>query len=184
MPKSHPWFRANSGPEQILDKVRLWDRLARKRVVPLRKPASELGRNPETEMKMRGKTATLAGAAALAALPAAAAAAPAAGPAVPVASSYAELLTPIPNAVERLARSDAEETMGAPELIEVQYRHHHHHHHHNAWWYRRHHYVFFNGAWILRNPAWYRSNGYVFYNGGWVLRPRRHHHHHHHHNSY
>jgi hypothetical protein len=113
---------------------------------------------------MDPKTATSFGAAlALSAIPALAA--PAAyTPAVPVAASYAELLTPIPNAVERLKLSDAERDAQAPQLIEAQYfarRHHHHHHHHH-------------------NRRWYRSHGYYWTNGAWALRPRHHHHHHHH----
>ncbi len=112
---------------------------------------------------MDRKTATLLGAAAaLTAAPAlAASAAPA--PAVPVAASYAELLAPIPNAVERLKLADAEAQAQQPKLIEAQYYAHHHHHH-------NHHH----------NRRWYLRNGYNWYNGGWVLRPRPHHHHHHH----
>jgi hypothetical protein len=89
-------------------------------------------------------------------------------PAVPVATSYADLLQPIPNAVERLQRSDAEAAARPAQLIEAQYapppvahHHHHHHHHHNRRWYLRH--------------------GYSWYGGAWVLRPAHHHHHHHHH---
>jgi hypothetical protein len=115
---------------------------------------------------MDPKTVTLFGAAvALAAGPALAAPA-AQGPAVPVAASYAELLTPIPNAVERLRVSDAEWQAQQPRLIQVQYaaHHHHHHHHHSRRWYMRH--------------------GYYWTNGAWALRPRPHHHHHHHHSHY
>jgi hypothetical protein len=74
---------------------------------------------------------------ALTALPAAGQAAPA-EPAVAPAQSFAELLQPIPNAVERLKASDVE-LAGRPRLIEAQYvAHHHHHHHHHNWWWRRH----------------------------------------------
>lgn len=71
------------------------------------------------------------------------------------ADSYADLLKPIPNAMEILsaAQSDpalAEATAPAePEVMQVQYWRHHHHHHHS--YYRR-------------------------YNRGYY-----HHHHHHHH---
>jgi hypothetical protein len=114
---------------------------------------------------MNRKTATLVGASVALAAGSAFAAAPAteASP-PPVASSYAELLQPIPNAVERLKASNAE-AAAQPRLIEAQYAHHHHHHHHH------HH-----------NRAWYLQNGYVWLGGAWVLHPRRHHHHHHHHN--
>jgi len=90
-------------------------------------------------------------------------------PAVPPAQSYAELLQPIANPVERLQLADAQEEQQA-RLIPAQYyrgydRHHHHHHHHNR--------------------RWYLSRGYSWYGGAWVLRPvRRNHHHHHHHNHY
>ncbi|HEY1878498.1 MAG TPA: hypothetical protein VGG68_01050 [Caulobacteraceae bacterium] len=116
---------------------------------------------------MNRKTAMLMGAAAaLTAGPALAQPAQApAEPAVPAASSYADLLQPIPNAVERLEIADMqEEAAPVPRLIQAQYyqqQHHHHHHHHNR--------------------QWYSSHGYVYLNGAWVLRP---HHHHHHHNSY
>ncbi len=113
---------------------------------------------------MDPKTATLLGAAvALTAAPALAAPADHA-PAVPVASSYAELLTPIPNAVERLRMAEAEAQAQPPQLIEAQYMAHHHHHHHH------HH-----------SRRWYMRHGYYWNNGAWGLRPRPHHHHHHHH---
>jgi len=108
---------------------------------------------------MDSKTATALGAAMVLA------AATAQASAVPVAASYAELLTPIPNAVERLRQADAEAQAQPPQLIEAQYMAHHHHHHHH------HH-----------SRRWYLRNGYVWYNGAWALRPRPHHHHHHHHN--
>jgi hypothetical protein len=73
----------------------------------------------------------------LAALPAIAVGAPIpAGPAVPQAQSFAELLGPIPNAVERLKIADADEAGGQPGFIKAQYYNNHHHHHH----YRRRHY--------------------------------------------
>jgi len=114
---------------------------------------------------MNRTTTTIAGAAAaLAAGPALAGATASHEPAVPVAASYAELLTPIPNAVERLRQADAEPAPA--RVIEAQYnerRHHHHHHHHTR--------------------AWYLRNGYIFQRGAWILAPRPHHHHHHHHHS-
>ena len=88
-------------------------------------------------------------------------------PAVPVAASYAELLEPIPNAVERLKVSDAQTAERPATLIPAQWAvaHHHHHHHHH------------------HNRRWYTSRGYIWSGGAWVLRPRTHHHHHHHHHS-
>jgi hypothetical protein len=118
---------------------------------------------------MDRKTTTLLGtAAALAAAPGLAAAPQAMQPAVPVAASYAELLEPIPNAVERLQLADTESAAQPPRLILAQYApapgpvaHHHHHHHHH-------------------NRRWYLANGYYWHGGAWVLRPVHHHHHHHH----
>lgn len=121
---------------------------------------------------MDGKTAKIIGvaAAALAAGPALAQAGAPQEPAVPAASSYSELLQPIPNAVERLKIADAEADAQA-RLIPVQYggyqyqndHHHHDHHHHNR--------------------RWYQSHGYVWYLNRWVTRDyyTAHHHHHHQH---
>jgi regulator of sirC expression with transglutaminase-like and TPR domain len=61
---------------------------------------------------------------------------------VPPAASYADLLEPIPNAVERLQQANLQEAQ-APRLIEAQYGYgyHHHHHHYRHWRrpYHRHH---------------------------------------------
>jgi len=129
---------------------------------------------------MDGKIATLAGAAALAAAPAVGGATPQASEnPVPVAASYAELLTPIPNATHRLRAADAQEMAAEPQLIPAQYYHHHHHHHHHhnhytRWWYMQHGYYWYGGRWVLR-PArrYYRQRYY-----------HHHHHHHHHHHGY
>ena len=107
---------------------------------------------------MKGRTASVIGViSAIAAVPAVGAAATANEPAVPVAHSYADLLQPIPNAVERLKIADSEQAVRPAELIQTQYVVHHHHHHHWRPRYRR---------------------GYVWWHGRWV-RVRRHHHHHH-----
>ncbi|HEX6443210.1 MAG TPA: hypothetical protein VF007_13550 [Stellaceae bacterium] len=68
------------------------------------------------------------------------------------ASSYADLLTPVPNAVEALKADDARAQSAAPAVQLAQYYpypypppyyryYHHHHHHHHAYWrrYRHHH---------------------------------------------
>ena len=123
---------------------------------------------------MDRKTATLSAAAALTIAPviAAGSAAHAETPAVPVAASYAELLQPVPDAVERLRVADAQAAARPPRLIEAQwappYPHHHHHHHHH------------------HHRAWYLSHGYYWSGGAWLLGPppHHHHHHHHHHNHY
>jgi hypothetical protein len=70
------------------------------------------------------------------------------------ASSYADLLKPIPNAKALLDIASAQDEQAPsqeaafdPNAVEpVQYHHHHHHHHHHhryyhrhsAWWYRHH----------------------------------------------
>jgi hypothetical protein len=82
-------------------------------------------------------------------------AAPSAVQPVSRAQSYAELLDPIPNAVERLALVNNQAEPDGARLIEAQYgygpvAHHHHHSHYRRHWRRRHYH---------------------------------HHHHHHHHNN-
>ena len=58
------------------------------------------------------------------------------------ASSYADLLKPIPNALAvQAVFAEQRATEAAPEATEVQYfyRHHHHHHHHHRYYRRRYH---------------------------------------------
>ncbi len=62
-------------------------------------------------------------------------------PTVPPAQSYADLLAPIPNAVEMLRTDDAAQ-VARPRLQLAQYHHHHHHHHYH----HHHHHSFFPGA--------------------------------------
>lgn len=82
------------------------------------------------------------------------------------AGSYADLLDPIPNAMEKLRAVD--ETPSAPKVQTAQLfiEHHHHHHHHHHGYYRGY------GPRIVVTPG-YRYRGY-----------HHHHHHHHHHHSY
>lgn len=103
------------------------------------------------------------------ALPAAAGAVPT-EPAVAPAQSYADLLQPIPNAVEKLQVADAQEAAGlhGGQLIKAQYYHHHHHHHHHAHYYRR----YYGGSYYNYNRYYYRHRHYY------------HHHHHHHYRYY
>jgi hypothetical protein len=112
---------------------------------------------------------------------------PAAADPIPRATSYAELLDPVPDAEVRLAADDALREQ-APRLQVAQYwEHHHHHHHHHSWqWYRDNGYFWDGGAWALipnyhhhHAWAWYRARGYYW--NGWAWVPRAHHHHHHHH---
>ena len=98
-------------------------------------------------------------------------------PGVPTAQSYAELLEPIPNAVERLKIADAQNAAAQPILIKAQYFPHHHHHAHVI--IRR----------YYRPHYSYRRN---YYRYGYFPRVipyvspyyHHHHHHHHHHSNY
>ncbi len=140
---------------------------------------------------MDHKSALMLGAAAAALAAGPALASPPGGQsrAVPVVATYAELLEPIPDAVERLQLANAEAAARPPQLIEVQFDHHHHHHHHDHHdrvWYQQNGYIWANGGWILRPPPrphhhhnswWYRHNGYHWNGNAWV---RPHHHHHDH----
>ncbi len=66
-------------------------------------------------------------------------------PGVPRAQSFAELLEPIPNAVERLKIADAQDAAPQPRLVEAQYyvlRRYHRHYYRRYYvpYYRRRHY--------------------------------------------
>jgi hypothetical protein len=69
--------------------------------------------------------------------------APAQAPNDPLtARSYADLLTPIPNATEALIAANARLEAKPSEGVQLaQYYHHHHHHHHHGYYryYRHHH---------------------------------------------
>ena len=83
---------------------------------------------------------------------------------VPAATSYADLLSPVPDAGARLRLADAQYAEQPARFEDVQYAPHHHHHHHH------HHH----------DRRWYLQNGYYWNNGGWMRRPVHHYHHHHH----
>ena len=63
------------------------------------------------------------------------------------ATSYADLLTPVPNALEALKVDNAAraQSVHVDGVQLARYYHHHHHHdrrnrhHHSRWWYRHHH---------------------------------------------
>jgi hypothetical protein len=135
---------------------------------------------------METKTLGILGAiSSLVVLPGMAVGAPAAfQPAVAPAHSFAELLDPIPNAVERLKIADAQDA-AKPRLIKAQYNdHHHHHHHHNA-------YVVVPQYHPYYRPH-YRRHVYRYgYRYGYSPRvivpyiaPYQDHHHHHHHHHH
>lgn len=69
---------------------------------------------------------------------------------LPVANSYAELLTPIPNAIEQLKVSDAllrAQDGNAARVEKVWHHHHHHwyrHHHHHHWYHHHHHHHWYH----------------------------------------
>lgn len=116
---------------------------------------------------MDKKIVGLAGA--LVAIAAPAHATPAA-PTMSRAEAYADLLKPIPNAIEELKTADAASRQPeTPRIEPAQYwgGYHHHHHHHHGYYYGRGYY----------GPGYYQP--------GYPYRWRRHHnwyyHHHHHH---
>ncbi len=99
-------------------------------------------------------------------------------PTLPSAQSYAELLTPIPNAVEMLRADNAAQATRPRARVQLaQYHHHHHHHHH-------HHNGFFPGAIIggiiggaLAPPPYYYEHCYwtrgrPYWNGYRWVHPR------------
>lgn len=98
---------------------------------------------------MDKKTACLLGAAAtLATVSGAHAAVPAQANESAAATSYQDLLTPVPNAVAALKADDQRlnqtRTSGGTETAQIVvrppfYHHHHHHHHHHHGYYHHHH---------------------------------------------
>jgi hypothetical protein len=96
-------------------------------------------------------------------------AAPAPAPADALqASSYAELLEPIPNAGALLQAIDEQAPAKASENIQLAqyyYDHHHHHHHHHSFYPRG----YYQEAPVVVVPRYRRYH---------------HHHHHHHHHSF
>jgi hypothetical protein len=89
---------------------------------------------------------------------------PAASPIAPLgASSYAELLNSVPNAVEALKADDAARAQELSGEVQLARLHHHHHHHH--WRHHHHHHHHHH----VRHHHHHHHHG------------RHHHHHHHHH---
>lgn len=127
---------------------------------------------------MDKKIAGLLGAAAALSTMTAAQAAPAQPASLTPASSYKDLLQPIPNALAALKAGEAALIQAAPaaRLERVQYHHHHHHHHHHS--------GFFPGAVIggvigglLASPAppprpCYWTYGQPYWDGYRWVRPR------------
>lgn len=65
-------------------------------------------------------------------------------------ASYAELLKPVPNAVDALRDDEANGVEGPARLERVQY---HHHHHHHGFFHHHHHHGFFGGGVVIGPPA-------------------------------
>ena len=82
------------------------------------------------------------------------------------AQSFADLLEPIPNAMEKLRAVDETESAPRVQTAQLFIEHHHHHHHHHHGYYRG------DGPRIVVTPG-FRSRRYY-----------HHHHHHHHHHGY
>ncbi|MGC2779407.1 MAG: hypothetical protein WA418_27600 [Bradyrhizobium sp.] len=89
------------------------------------------------------------------------------------ATSYADLLEPIPNAARVLQALDEQAPPAAEPTVQLaQWYHHHHHHHHHHHGYGR---------------GYGYGYGYGYGPRVYVVPPRRyyhHHHHHHHHHWY
>ncbi|HXX03321.1 MAG TPA: hypothetical protein VEJ37_03230 [Xanthobacteraceae bacterium] len=82
----------------------------------------------------------LGAAAALTAVNTAPAATPAQEAGLAPATSYRELLDPIPNAVAALKSDEAQRTdSAAGGEMRLAYHHHHHHHHHRRHYHHHHH---------------------------------------------
>jgi hypothetical protein len=130
----------------------------------------------KTTLGIMGAITSLAAAGAVSAT-----AAPANVEPVSQANSYAELLDPIPNAVERLAMVNSQVDRDGARLIEAQYypdgqvAHHHHHHHNNYVAPRENYYG---------RPVYHRHYYRHYHRRPVVVYHQRHHHHHHHHNNY
>jgi hypothetical protein len=102
-------------------------------------------------------------------------------PGVPRAQSFAELLEPIPNAVERLKIADAQDAAPQPGLVKAQYyvlRRYHRHYYHPRVIIRRYYVPYY------RHRRHYYHYGYVrpYFPYGYPY--FYHHHHHHHHHGY
>lgn len=82
--------------------------------------------------------------------------------------SYADLLTPIPNALDVLKAVDRSDETQAPRVQLADYYHHHHHHH--RYW-----------RWRNDEPYYYHHHHHHHHN---YWRWYSHHHHHHHHHRY
>ncbi|UFZ01636.1 hypothetical protein LQG66_20155 [Bradyrhizobium ontarionense] len=84
------------------------------------------------------------------------------------ATSYADLLEPIPNAAKVLQALDEQAQPSAEPTVQLaQFYHHHHHHHH-------HHHGYGRGY----------GYGYGYGPRVYVVPPRRYYHHHHHHHHH
>ena len=115
------------------------------------------------DKKIAGLLGAVAGVATLGG--AQAAPAPTANTPAPAATSYADLLAPVPNALAALKADDAARSqtvnVDGVQLAQYYHSHHHHyrrrshhhhhyrhHHHHSRWWYRHHHHHHHHGAFI------------------------------------
>ncbi|MBR0774882.1 hypothetical protein JQ543_16150 [Bradyrhizobium diazoefficiens] len=87
------------------------------------------------------------------------------------ARSYADLLEPIPNALQTLQALDKEAAAKPTEAnVQVaQFYHHHHHHHHHGYYHHHHHHGYGPRVYVVPPRRYYRHH---------------HHHHHHHHHGY
>lgn len=60
-------------------------------------------------------------------------------PAPPAAQSYADLLEPVPDALNLLKVDEARRAKEQARVVPAQFYHHHHHHHHHGFFHHHHH---------------------------------------------
>lgn len=69
------------------------------------------------------------------------------------ATTYADLLKPVPNAVAALIKDDAARAQAKPRVELAQFSRHDHHHHHHHSHHHHHHHGFFGGGAVIGPPA-------------------------------
>lgn len=80
-------------------------------------------------------------------------AAPAEQSGLAAATTYADLLKPVPNAVAALNDDDAARAQAKPQVELAQFGHHHHHHHGFYHHHHHHHHGFFGGGIVIAPPV-------------------------------
>jgi hypothetical protein len=93
------------------------------------------------------------------------------------ATTYGDLLKPVPNAVAALREDEANRGQTEPAQVQLAqfFRHHHHHHHHHGFFHHHHHHGFFGGGVVIGpgvvGPGGCWAWGRPYWNGfRWVRR--------------